>query len=264
VNVSYDYAGSTVFITGAASGIGRATALGFARAAAAVAVADVDAAGGDETVELVRGLGADAEFFRLDVSDGAAVAATIDAVVERFGGLDIAHNNAGIESPHVPFGDIADADWQRVLAVDLTGVYHCVKAELAVMVPAKRGAIINTASAAGLFAGYDSGPYTAAKHGLIGLTRSAAIDHALDGIRVNAICPGGVDTPFVQPAPPQAILDRLMLGIPLKRLGSADEIAQAVLWLASDAASYVNGVALPVDAGLTITSAGSDFTGIEL
>ena len=126
-----------------------------------------------------------------------------------------------------------------------------------------RGAIVNTASAAGLFAGYHSGPYTAAKHGLIGLTRSAAVDHAKDGIRVNAVCPGGVDTPFVGEVPPQ-IVQRLMLGVPMKRLASAEEIASGVLWLASDGASYVNGVALPIDAGLTILSAGTDFSDLDL
>lgn len=259
MNVSYDFADRTAFITGAGSGIGRATALAFGRAGARVAVTDVAEDGGAETVDLIRAEGGEAEFFRLDVTDGEAVVATIDSVVDRFGGLDFAHNNAGIESEHVPFGDVDPDDWRRVLEVDLSAVFTCIKAEVAVMRPRGGGSIVNTASAASLLAGYHSGPYTAAKHGLIGLTRSAAVDHARDGIRVNAICPGGVDTPFVGEVPAQ-IMQRLMLGVPMKRLATADEIAQGVLWLCSDGASYVTAIALPIDAGLTILSAGTDFS----
>ena len=262
MNVSYNFVGRTAFITGAGSGIGRATALAFGRAGAQVAVTDIAEDGGVETVDLIRAAGGDAAFFRLDVTDFDAVASTVDAVVERFGGLDFAHNNAGIESPHVPFGDVDPDDWRRVIEVDLTAVFYCIKAEVAVMRPRGGGSIVNTASAAALLAGYHSGPYTAAKHGLIGLTRSAAVDHALDGIRVNAICPGGVDTPFVGEVP-QAIMQRLMLGVPMKRLATADEIAQSVLWLCSDGASYVTAAALPIDSGLTVLSAGTDFSDLE-
>ncbi|HWL03294.1 MAG TPA: SDR family NAD(P)-dependent oxidoreductase [Microbacteriaceae bacterium] len=265
MNVSYDFSGRTAFITGAGSGIGRASAIAFGAAGADVAVSDIAEPGGLETVELIRAAGGTAEFFQLDVADAAAIRRTVSAIVERFGRLDIAHNNAGVLPPPARFGDIAEADWRRVLDVNLDGVYHCVQAELGVMVPAGRGAIVNTASAAGLFVGYQQSAYTVSKHALIGLTRQAAVDHAKDGIRVNAICPGAVDTPFVPgPPPPKAIFDRLMLGVPAKRMASADEIAAAVLWLASDAASYVNGVALPVDAGLTILSAGSDFSDLDL
>lgn len=263
MNVRYDFSGRTAFITGAGSGIGRATALAFGAASANVAVSDIAEPGGLETVELIRAAGGTAEFFQLDVADAAAAERTVAAVVERFGSLDIAHNNAGVESERVPFGDTALDDWRRVVEVDLNAVYYCIRAEVAVMRRQGSGAIINTASAASLFAGYNSGPYTAAKHGLVGLTRSAAIDHARDGIRVNAVCPGGVDTPFVGETP-KPIMDRLMLGVPMKRLASADEIARGVLWLASDDASYVTGVALPIDAGLTILSAGTDFSGIDL
>jgi len=264
VNVSYDFSGRTAFITGAGSGIGRATALAFGAAGADVAVSDVAEPGGLETVELIRAAGGSAEFFQLDVADTAAVERVVGAVVDRFGRLDIAHNNAGVLPPPARFGEIAEADWRRVLDVNLDGVYHCVQAELRAMVPAGRGAIVNTASAAGLFVGYQQSAYTVSKHALIGLTRQAAVDHAKDGIRVNAICPGAVDTPFVPGTPPKAVFDRLMLGVPLKRMATAEEIAAAVLWLASDAASYVNGVALPVDAGLTILSAGSDFSDLDL
>ena len=263
MNVAYDFSGRTAFVTGAGSGIGRATALAFGAAGAAVAVSDIVEAGGLETVERIRAVGGTAEFFRYDVADAAAADAVVDAVVARFGRLDVAHNNAGIESEHVPFGDVALEDWRRVVEVDLNAVYYGMRAEIRVMRAQGGGAIVNTASAAALFAGYDSGPYTAAKHGLIGLTRSAAVDHAKDGIRVNAVCPGGVDTPFIgeTPAP---IMQRLMLGIPMKRLASAEEVAAGVLWLASDGASYVNGIALPIDAGLTILSAGTDFSDLDL
>jgi NAD(P)-dependent dehydrogenase (short-subunit alcohol dehydrogenase family) len=263
VNVTYDFAGRTAFITGAGSGIGRATAIAFGAAGANVAVSDILPAGGIETVELIRAAGGTAEFFQLDVADAAAAERTVADVVRRFGSLDIAHNNAGIESEHVPFGDVDLEDWRRVVEVDLNSVYYCIRAEVAVMRRQGGGAIVNTASAAGLFAGYHSGPYTAAKHGLIGLTRSAAVDHARDGIRVNAVCPGGVDTPFVGEVP-APVMQRLMLGIPMKRLAAASEIADAVLWLASDGASYVNGIALPVDAGLTVLSAGTDFSDLGL
>lgn len=262
MNVTYDYSGRVAFITGAGSGIGRATAIAFAAAGADVAVSDIAPAGGLETVEMIRAAGGSAEFFPLDVADVEAVERTVAAVVERFGRLDVAHNNAGIESAHTPTADTPLQDWRRVIEVDLNAVYYCIRAEVAVMRAQGGGAIINTASAAGLITGYHSGPYTAAKHGLIGLTRSAAIDHARDGIRVNAVCPGGVATPFVGEVPP-AVIDRLMLGVPVKRFATPEEIAAGVLWLASDGASYVNGVALAIDAGLTILSAGTDLTGID-
>ena len=263
MNVSYDFSGRTAFITGAGSGIGRATALAFGAAGADVAVSDVAEPGGLETVELIRAAGGSAEFFQLDVADTAAVERVVGAVVDRFGRLDIAHNNAGVLPPPARFGEIAEADWRRVLDVNLDGVYHCVQAELRAMVPAGRGAIVNTASAAGLFVGYQQSAYTVSKHALIGLTRQAAVDHAKDGIRVNAVCPGGVDTPFVGEVP-APVMQRLMLGIPMKRLATPEEVAAGVLWLASDGASYVNGVALPIDAGLTILSAGTDFSDLDL
>ena len=263
MNVTYDFSGRTAFITGAGSGIGRATALAFGTAGAKVAVSDIVESGGLETVELIRAAGGTAEFFQLDVADADAVDRTVEAVVARFGRLDVAHNNAGIESEHTPTADATLHDWRRVIEVDLNAVFYCIRAEVAVMRRQGGGAIINTASAASLIAGYNSGPYTTAKHGLIGLTRSVAIDHAKDGIRVNAVCPGGVATPFIGDVPEQ-VLQRLLLGVPVKRFAQPEEIAAGVLWLASDGASYVNGTALAIDAGLTVLSAGTDFSDLQL
>lgn len=262
-DISYDFTGRTALVTGSGSGIGRATALALGAVGANVAVADIAEAAGVETVELIRAAGGTAEFFRTDVADFASVEAAIAAIVERFGGLDIAHNNAGVEGEHVPLGEIRTDDWKRVIDIDLNAVYYCIKAEVAVMAPRGGGSIINTASASGLVAGYNLAAYTAAKHGVIGLTKSAAIDHARDGIRVNAICPGPIDTPFLQELP-QVLKDRLLLGTPMSRLGQADEVAQGVLWLASSGSSYVTGTALSVDGGTVALSAGTNFDGLEL
>ncbi|OJX67984.1 MAG: short chain dehydrogenase [Micrococcales bacterium 73-13] len=261
-DISYDFSGRTVLVTGSGSGIGRATALAFGATGANVAVADIAEAAGAETVELIRAAGGTAEFFRTDVADFDSVEASVAAVVERFGGLDVAHNNAGVEGEHVPLGRIRTDDWKRVVDIDFNAVYFCIKAEVAVMAPRGGGSIINTASASGLVAGYNLGAYTAAKHGVIGLTKAAAIDHARDGIRVNAICPGPIDTPFLQELP-QPLKDRLLLGTPMSRLGQADEIAQGVLWLASSGSSYVTGTALSVDGGTVALSAGTNFTDLE-
>lgn len=262
-DISYNFTGRTALVTGSGSGIGRATALAFGAVGANVAVADIAEAAGRETVELIRAAGGTAEFFHTDVADFASVEATIAAIVERFGGLDIAHNNAGVEGEHVPLGQIRIDDWKRVVDIDFNAVYYCIKAEVAAMAPRGGGTIINTSSASGLVAGYNLGAYTAAKHGVIGLTKAAAIDHASDGIRVNAICPGPIDTPFLQSLP-RPMLDRLLLGTPMSRLGQAEEIAQGVLWLASSGASYVTGIALSVDGGTVALSAGTNFAGLDL
>jgi NAD(P)-dependent dehydrogenase (short-subunit alcohol dehydrogenase family) len=245
--------GRVALVTGAASGIGRATALAFAHEGAKVVAADVAAEAGRETVDLIEAAGGDAVFVRADVARAEDVARLVAGAVETYGRLDCAHNNAGIEGA-VPAGtafhDYPDAVWDQVMAINLKGVWLCLKAELAHMLGQGGGAIVNTASIAGLVGGFGSA-YTAAKHGVVGLTKAAALEYAARGIRVNAVCPGVIATPMIERAfarRPEA--EQLYLaGEPMGRFGTAEEVAAAVVWLCSDAASFLTGVALPVDGG---------------
>lgn len=253
MNVSFDFSGKTVLVTGGSSGIGRATVEAFAKAGANVALADIDSAAGESTVQSVRDAGGTAEFFFADVADENSVRSMIADVVRRFGALDIAHNNAGIEGKTVPLCDVPSENWRKVVDVDLSSVFYCMKAEIEQMRERGGGAIVNTASASGLIGGYNLSAYTAAKHGVVGLTKAAAADYGAHGIRVNALCPGPIDTPFIAELP-EAARNRLMFGVPLNRLGRPEEMASAVLWLCSDAASYVTGHALSVDGGVVASS----------
>lgn len=255
MNVSYDYAGRIVLVTGGASGIGRAVVEGFAAAGATVVLADINAEAAATTAAAVSGK---VEPIAVDVSDPAAVQAAIDDIIARHGRLDIAVNNAGIEGHHVPLADLPTSDFDRLTAVNLGGVFHCLKAEIPAMLAGGGGAIVNTASASGLIGGYNLAIYTATKHGVVGLTRAAAMDYGNKGIRINALCPGAIDTPFLAELP-QPFLDRLKFGTPMDRLGRADEMAQAVLWLCSDGASYVTGHALAVDGGTVLGGMGTRF-----
>jgi NAD(P)-dependent dehydrogenase (short-subunit alcohol dehydrogenase family) len=256
MTVSYDFKGKVALVTGGGSGIGRATALAFAAAGARVAVADISEANGAATVEAIRSVGGEARFFAVDVADEAQVRTMVAGVVAAYGALDIAHNNAGIEANVVPLAQLDSDNWRRVMDVNLSSVFYCLKAEIEIMLAAGQGAIVNTASASGLIGGYSLSAYTATKHGVVGLTKAAAIDYADKGIRINSICPGLVDTPFIAdlPAP---FRDRLLFGTPIGRLGRAEEIARSVLWLCSEDASYITGHALAVDGGVTITSIGT-------
>jgi len=246
--------GKVALVTGAAKGIGRASALVFAREGAAVVVADIDEAGGHETVELVTGSGGDASFIRTDVSVRSDVHAMVRHAVDRFGGLDCAHNNAGIAAPMAPLADYPDDGWDRTIAVMLTGVYHCMKAEIPQMLARGGGAIVNTASGVGLVGYPAQAAYTASKHGVLGLTKVAALDYGARGVRVNAICPGTARTPMVDAAVRHdPSLDAALRALhPIGRIGEASEIAEAAVWLCSPAASFVLGVALPVDGGYVI------------
>src|SRR5262245_53358781 len=245
--------GKVALVTGAGSGIGRATAVAFAAAGAKVVVSDVAVDGGHETVARINGAGGEATFVRADVSVAHDAAALVHAAVEAYGRLDYAHNNAGIEGSAArgtAFHEYPEAVWDEVLRINLTGVWLCMKAELAQMLAQGGGAIVNTASVAGLVGG--AGPaYTASKHGVVGLTKTAALAYAQRGVRVNAVCPGIVRTPMLErvfAGRPEAE-ERALAAEPVGRFAAPEEVAAAVVWLCSDAASFVTGVALPVDGG---------------
>jgi NAD(P)-dependent dehydrogenase (short-subunit alcohol dehydrogenase family) len=246
--------GKVSLVTGAASGIGRATALVFADEGAKLLLADVDETGGGETVRLAGERGADAFFIMCDVSDSVQVEALVERCVERFGRLDCAFNNAGIGGESARLAEYDEETWDRVLAVNLTGVFLCMKSELRQMIVQGGGAIVNAASLVGVTGYPNLGAYNAAKHGVVGLTRTAALEYASNGIRVNAVCPGWIETPMVmdsgpQPASIPAVYDALAGLMPLGRLGKPEEVAAAVAWLCSDAASFVTGHPLLVDGG---------------
>ena len=248
--------GKSALVTGAASGIGRASALALARAGAAVCASDIDGAGAEETTHQINNEGGAAIARSCDVTNPDQVRAMIEATVAAFGQLDAAVNNAGIAGSFEDrLREADDAMFERVLAVNLHGVWHCMKAELNVMLPQSRGSIVNIASVAGLIGAPKAGAYTASKHAVVGLTKSAALDYAKLGVRVNAVCPAYTDTDMVQSAiAGNPLMAHIMArAIPMGRLGQASEIAEAVVWLCSDASSFVTGHALVLDGGLVAT-----------
>jgi NAD(P)-dependent dehydrogenase (short-subunit alcohol dehydrogenase family) len=241
-------------ISGAGSGIGRAAALVFTREGAKLTLADVAAEAGEETARMVRKAGGEVEFIRCDVSKSVEVEALIDAVVKRYGRVDCAFNNAGIEGEVRHLADDTEENFDRVIAIDLKGVFLCMKYEIRQMLnQATGGAIVNTASTAGLTGSHGMPAYTAAKHGVVGLTKVAGLEYSRAGIRVNAVCPGVTDTPMVDRlvAGRPKMAQRLVAAEPIGRKGKPEEIAEAALWLCSDNASFVTGCAMAVDGGLT-------------
>jgi NAD(P)-dependent dehydrogenase (short-subunit alcohol dehydrogenase family) len=239
-----DLSGRGALITGAASGIGRASAIAFAGAGASVALVDIDPDGLGDTAAAARELGARAEVIVADVTDMRAVAAAVGRAVDVFGRLDAAHNNAGVPGPYVPLDKYEEEDFLRVLQVDLVGVWRCMRAEIRHMRSQRAGAIVNTSSMLGAAAMPDNGAYVAAKHGVHGLTRAAALELGDTGIRVNAIAPGVTRTGMTS-----AVSDELLSRVPLGRIAEPEEIATAAVWLCSPQASYITGSVLVADGG---------------
>lgn len=247
---------NVALVTGAASGIGRASALALAREGAAVCLSDVNVDGGEETAEMIIKNGGKAFFVNCDVTDEADVEAMVKATVDTFGRLDVAVNNAGIAGDLVKrIHQVENDIFDRIMNINVKGVWLCMKAELPVMLEQGAGSIINIASVAGLIGAPKGAAYTASKHAVVGLTKSAAIEYAKRGIRVNAVCPGYTDTPMVSGVTDIApeMRDITIRAIPMKRLGKPEEIAEGVLWLASDASSFVTGHQLVMDGGIVAT-----------
>jgi len=244
------FADATVLVTGAASGIGRTTATRFADEGARVVAADLDHEAATETVAAIREAGGVAHALDVDVTDPAQVEAMVAETVDVYGPPDVAFNNAGIEGGNADTADLTEDTWDRVVGTNLKGVWLSLKHELPVMAEHGGGAVVNTASIAG-FASVGSAAYVASKHGVIGLTRASATEYAEEDVRVNAVCPGFVDTPLLDRAREETP-EQLQLAVetqPMGRLATPEEIADAVRWLASEEASFVTGNAYPVDGG---------------
>ncbi|MFF9002920.1 SDR family NAD(P)-dependent oxidoreductase [Streptomyces achromogenes] len=253
MNPTYDFTGQVAFVTGASSGMGLATARAFAEAGAAVGLADIDGKAVAAAAKELTDAGHQALALVCDVSDEDQVAAAVDRTADAFGRLDMAYNNAGIMPPPTDAADESAEQFDRVQAVNLRGIWASMKHELRHMRTQGSGAIVNCSSLGGLVGNPGRAAYHATKHGVIGLTRSAALEYGSRGVRVNAVCPGTIATPMVDAMITKRELDRTdaETGQAIERLGTAEEIAQAVLWLCSPGAGYVTGIALPVDGGYT-------------
>ncbi|HOE18940.1 MAG TPA: glucose 1-dehydrogenase [Syntrophorhabdaceae bacterium] len=246
-------ANKVALVTGSSSGIGRGVALVFAREGAKVVVTGRNTSNGEETVEMIKKDGGDATFIGADLLQSSRVEELIKRTVDVYGRLDCACNNAGIAGIRVPLIDFPEDQWDLVIDADLKSVWLCMKYEIPQMLKQGKGAIVNISSAAGLKPNKGSTAYSSAKHGIIGLTKMAALEHAEQGIRVNTVCPGAVRTPFVDDLckkhPERE--EWYISTTPMRRMGTPLEIGEAVVWLCSDAASYITGVTLPVDGGTT-------------
>lgn len=246
------FSGKVALVTGGASGLGRVSALALAKAGAEVVVSDVAVSEGEATVQMITDAGGRAIFTRADVTKPGEVTAMVLATVKTFGRLDFALNNAGIDGVRARTADYPEEVWHQVINLNLTGVFLCLKAELAVMVEQGSGVIVNMSSVAGVTGFPGHAAYTASKHGVIGLTKTAALDYAKAGIRVNAICPAYTHTPMLSRMLDQKpdLEAKLITRVPLRRLGTAEEIAQAAIYLFSDAAAFITGHSLVMDGGI--------------
>lgn len=250
-HVKYDFDKSVAFVTGASTGIGRATALAFGKSNAQVVIADVNEDAGLQIVEMIKASGGKSKFIKCDVSHDDEIQRAIQETIKIFGSLDFAFNNAGIEGEQALTSECSLKNWSRVIDINLKGVWLCMKYQIPQMLKQGHGSIVNCSSIAGLigFAGIPA--YTASKHGVIGLTKTAALEYAKQNIRVNAICPGVIQTPMVERLVHGEAQTRKQLveGEPIGRVGEPDEVAAAVLWLCSDSSSFVTGHSLMVDGG---------------
>lgn len=254
-NENVSFAGKVALVTGAASGIGRATALAFAREGASVVVADVSEEGNQETARLIEKEGGRAIAVRCDVAQTTDVKAALAKTVAAFGRLDFAFNNAGVEPNKLAAtAELEEEEWNRIIDINLRGVFLCMKHEIPLILKQGGGAIVNTSSGAGIIGIKGSPAYTAAKHGVIGLTRSAALDYAAQNIRVNAVCPGYIDTPMMGRYTGDTPEGRakVIAEEPAGRMGEPEEIAGAVVWMCSDAAAFMVDHAMVIDGGQTV------------
>lgn len=253
-NENGNYTGKVAFVTGAANGIGRATALAFAREGANVVVADISEQGNQETARMIEELGGQAIAIRCNVTRSEDVKAALDKAVEVFGHLDVAFNNAGSEQAITATADLTEEEWDRIVSINLRSVFLCMKYEIPLMLGQGNGAIVNTSSGAGVKGFKGQAAYASAKHGVVGLTKAAALDYASQNIRINAVCPGIIDTPMMDRfsgGTPEG-RQRVISQEPIGRMGQPEEIANAVVWLCSDAASFAIGHALVINGGQTV------------
>jgi NAD(P)-dependent dehydrogenase (short-subunit alcohol dehydrogenase family) len=253
-NSDGSFAQRVAFVTGGGTGIGRAAALAFAREGAHVVVADVSEEGNQETARMIEKAGAQALAVQCDVARAEDVKAALEKTVQAFGRLDFAFNNAGVEQPISPAADISEEEWNRIINIDLQSVFLCMKYEIPLLMKQGAGAIVNTSSGAGVKGIAGQAAYCAAKFGIVGLTKAAALDYATSNIRINAVCPGIIETPMMDRFSGGTAegRKRVIAQEPVGRMGKPEEIAAAVVWLCSDAAAFVVGHAMVIGGGQTI------------